>query len=217
MPYKDYDWCIDQLQKGIKATKFSFNSPKVCKEVIIKLNKSLTKISYQNQVKPADFFGMYFKFPRSFKIDKVLGFTFGPSSFTFQYLRKDILKRTEFLRFNLLEISAQLEELQGNYEPDQGVKSFEEEEELKDDYERINANPSFFHAWNCVSLHMSNATVDFVIKDKNQCFALIHVLNHLVNKVQADKVPGDCLKPFNLLNFRMKVSYEAWRKRIPIQ
>jgi hypothetical protein len=48
--YKDYNWCVELLQKGIMATKFSFNKPDSAKAVIVKLNKACTEISYSNQV-----------------------------------------------------------------------------------------------------------------------------------------------------------------------
>jgi len=78
-------------------------------------------------------------------------------------------------------------------------------------------NPNFFHPWNCITLHVNNATVDFAVKDKDHCFAMLHVLNHLVNKIPEDKTPGRCLRPFNMLNFKMKVAYESWRRRVPLQ
>lgn len=83
MLYTDYQWCVDLLQKGIEATKYSFNDPTKTKLVMIKLNKKCTSISYSNKVQAKDFFGRYFRLPRSFKIDGIKGFTFGPLSFTF--------------------------------------------------------------------------------------------------------------------------------------
>lgn len=49
-PYKDFNWCVDLLKKGIKATKISFNKPSNCKVVTIRLNSKLTHLSYAKQV-----------------------------------------------------------------------------------------------------------------------------------------------------------------------
>ena len=116
-----------------------------------------------------------------------------------------------------MEYNKNLDLLNQPYEPDSGQKSFEEVEEARLNYERIYYNNNFFHPWNCVSLHLENATVDIALKNKEHCFALLHVLNHLVNKVPEQKSPCSCLKPFNVLNFKMKVAYESWRLRVPLQ
>jgi hypothetical protein len=41
----------------------------------------------------------------------------------------------------------------------------------------------FFHPWQCISLHLVNSTVDFVVKNKDELFALIRVLNVHIYKV----------------------------------
>ena len=161
--------------------------------------------------------GKYFKFPRVFRINRINGFTFGPSSFTFQYLRKQICKKSECLRINEIEYTRNLEKFSKPYDPEDGALSFEERGEARLKYESLYNGVNFFHPWNCISLHVENATVDFAVKDKAQCFALIHVLNHLVNKIPMDKTPGDCLTPYNRLNFKMKVSFEAWILRLPLE
>jgi hypothetical protein len=120
-------------------------------------------------------------------------------------------QKSESLRIAEMELNLMETRFDKPYDKDFGKRSFEEREDMQTEYNKINSQVDFFHPWYCVSLHVYNATVDFAIKDKNQLFALLHVLNHKVNGVPRDKTPGDCLRPLKWLRFKMRISYEAWR------
>jgi hypothetical protein len=126
--------------------------------------------------------------------------------------------KSKSLRISEIEHAKSEDQFQKAYDPYFSRKSLEEREEAQMAYNKIYMQKDFFHPWNCISLHLKNATIDFTVKEKNEMFALIHVLNHLVNLVpSAAKCSGSCLRPFNWLNFKMKVSYEAWRQRLSIE
>lgn len=101
--YARHVWCCERMKKGIQATKFSFNSPCKFKVVQLKLSKDGRFLSYSDQEMRKDFFGMYFTFPRYFRLDKIKGFTYGAESYTFRYLRKLIVKKSQELRISEIE------------------------------------------------------------------------------------------------------------------
>ena len=69
------------------------------------------------------------------------------------------------------------------YDPTIAQKCYEEQEEDNQEYEKLSGRKDFFFAWECVSLMGPNSTIDFVIKDQDQLFCLLTVLNHKINKV----------------------------------
>ena len=95
------------------------------------------------------------------------------------------------------------------YDPKFNFKSKEERLEIQENYEKVHLAQDFFHDWECVSIHINNATVDFVIKDREKLFALLHVLNHTINNYKEDKTPGDCLRAFINQRNRMLLAFNA--------
>ena len=66
-----------------------------------------------------------------------------------------------------------------------------------------------FYSWECISLYFQHRTLDLVIKDQNQLFALIGYLqNHNASPiVRARKIWS-----FKLMRVKMKISYQALLK-----
>ena len=59
-------------------------------------------------------------------------------------------------------------------------------EDEKIAYSKLFKRLDFFHPWQCISLHLNNSTVDFVVKDKLEMYALINVLNVYIYKVRRE-------------------------------
>lgn len=75
-----------------------------------------------------------------------------------------------------------------------------------------------FHAWECVTIIMSNSTtVDVVVRDMQELMALIHVLHHKLHqpKKQFNEEWG-CLKTYKFLKIKMKLSYTARKQQMEI-
>ena len=195
-PYFSYDLCVERLQKGIPAVKFSFNNPRNCKPVTIKLSKDRKQLIYFKQFHSSDFFAKYFKFARAFKISKMSGFTYGPTVYTFQMLRKRMNLRAEQFRRSEMECEYESRRFDLPYNPDYSRKSFEEIEEQRENQEKFRAIAEVFQPWDCVSLHINNSTVDFAVKDKQDMFALLHVLHHTVNFMECQEKKDICIRPF---------------------
>ena len=51
-------------------------------------------------------------------------------------------------------------------------------------YKKLTQKPNYFFAWECISLCIENATVDFAIKNRDQLFALLTVLNDRLNSTK---------------------------------
>ena len=69
-----------------------------------------------------------------------------------------------------------------------------------------------FYAWQCLSLIRENGTTfDLVIRDTHKLFALIHVVHQRIYNPPSD---SGFLCFYKLLKFKMKLSYEAWNKRL---
>jgi hypothetical protein len=69
------------------------------------------------------------------------------------------------------------------YDPLFDFKPFEVIEQERELYEEMQRDKSFFYPWECLSLIANGTTIDFVVKDQAKLFALLSVLNHLINKV----------------------------------
>jgi hypothetical protein len=68
-------------------------------------------------------------------------------------------------------------------------------------YDELNKNIEFFHPWQCISLHLKNSTLDLVVKDKSELFALITILNVHLLKVPIP-LSTNCLKAYKLLRIK---------------
>jgi hypothetical protein len=91
-------------------------------------------------------------------------------------------------------------------------------EELKKQLdERFENDDSIFYSWQCVSIVMSNFTIDFVIKDQLEMLVFLHVMIHnLATRFAPSFKCCNCLKAYKVMKFRMKLSYHAWILKIPI-
>ena len=71
---------------------------------------------------------------------------------------------------------------------------------------------------------MKNYTVDFIIKQDMEMMCLIHLLVHklgggpktLESSSKASLQVDDCLRPYKFMKFRMRISYFAWLRNMPI-
>jgi hypothetical protein len=71
---------------------------------------------------------------------------------------------------------------------------------------------------------MPNFTVDFIIKNDLEMMCLIHLLLHKLGggpkdhdeKSKTNLKLDDCLRPYKFMKFRMKISYFAWLRNMPI-
>jgi formyltetrahydrofolate synthetase len=113
------------LSKGIIATKISFNQTQIVKEVQIRLSSDCTEIICCNNEQYSDFVRMYFTFPRHYKFNKIIGFSYGADSYTFQHVRNKVLKMSEELLVE--EIDFMLNEVRFSlpFNPDYNHKPFE--------------------------------------------------------------------------------------------
>lgn len=171
------------MQKGITAVKFSFNTPERQKEVIIRISKSCKDISYRDKQTSNQFVKRYFTFNKSYRLDALLGFSFGAETFTFKYLQAQMVKKSQGLRINDLEL-AYMEQILANAESRalyRAPKEMIEDQQLQ--YDQLTKKIEFFHPWQCISLHLQNSTIDLVIKDKAEMFALINILNVHLYKI----------------------------------
>lgn len=64
------------------------------------------------------------------------------------------------------------------YDPYYNQRPYEVREEEEEIYKKLHKKTDFFYSWECVSLYDIRSTVDFVVKDREQLFALLTVLNH---------------------------------------
>jgi len=70
-------------------------------------------------------------------------------------------------------------------------------------------HPSTFFSWQCVSIqHEVGITVDLVIRDRVELFALLKVLE--VHVMGADPRDPKILSKYIKLRFNNIVAYEAW-------
>ena len=68
-----------------------------------------------------------------------------------------------------------------------------------------------FHSWQCISLVRKNGTTfDLVIRNTHNLLALIHVIHQKIYH------PPDntFLCFYKLLKFKMKLSFEAWDRKL---
>ena len=93
----------------------------------------------------------------------------------------------------------------------------------------VENDDSMFYSWQCISLVIRNHTVDFVIKDELDMMSFIHVILHCMgggpdpvtpshkrDKTQKSLEADKCLTPYKWMKFRMKLSYCAWLRNMPI-
>ena len=64
-----------------------------------------------------------------------------------------------------------------------------------------------FYQWNCVSLFRKYSTLDFVIPKDEELMALLHVGGRFICKYQTEY-----LSLIRKLRFKMKLSYECWKR-----
>jgi len=69
-----------------------------------------------------------------------------------------------------------------------------------------------FYAWECVSVITKLASLDLVFKDNNSLMAFIHIAHFNSYSPKS----AEFLYVYKLQNFKIKVSYEAWKHRCSI-
>ena len=147
------------------------------------------------------------------------GFTYGPQTYTFNFLRRKIVKIAKKMQFSALEIQEKWDRFRSAYSDKHDRQLYEVLEEEAQKEEKIHMRPDFFYPWECVSFHDSTTTYDFVIKDRVKMFALLQVLNHFINKVPLRRQRQQkycCTKQFLWLRFKMRLGYEAWRQHMTV-
>ena len=79
------------------------------------------------------------------------------------------------------------------------------------DQDKKKADPSLtkdFHVWQCVSLLRSYSTLDLVVNDEGHTMALLNFLGeHFYGQ------SSSLMQVYYKMRFKMKLSYEQWRKR----
>lgn len=72
-------------------------------------------------------------------------------------------------------------------------------------------HPSTFFSWQCVSIqHEVGITIDLVVKDRAEMFALLMVLEvHIIGAEPDSKILSKYIK----LRFQNIIAFEAWSKR----
>ena len=86
---------------------------------------------------------------------------------------------------------------------------------------KLEGRRDFFYPWQCVTLLEENASIDLVVKDREECFALLTVLNYFINKspvynCQKTQRRVVQMKVYKWLRFKMRLGYEAWRQRMSV-
>ena len=75
-----------------------------------------------------------------------------------------------------------------------------------------------FYPWECLSLVTVNGTtLDFVITDSNKMMALLAILSRTIYNLEADKDFNDLMRIYLQLKFKMKLSYECYRKKVKLE
>ncbi len=60
---------------------------------------------------------------------------------------------------------------------------------------------------------INGTTLDFVITDSSKMMALLSILSRTIYKRQADKDINDIMRIYLQLKFKMKLSYECYRRK----
>lgn len=77
----------------------------------------------------------------------------------------------------------------------------------------LEKHANFFYAWECFTLSRAKSTVDFVIKDRKNLLALLHVAHHFTQSVRHRlTVDQDrlILRAYKFMRIKMKLSFAAW-------
>lgn len=91
------------LQKGIDAIKISFNKPNYKQDVVISLHGDGKSLKYVQKSTTSDFLKKYFSLPRTYNLTKMIGFSYGPKTFTFEKLQKQVVYKSRRLRMTEMQ------------------------------------------------------------------------------------------------------------------
>lgn len=193
--YANLQSCYQILENGIEAVLFDYDSNKQ-ESVTLYLDKARTMLRVEK--KKETFMSKYFLMNNNIAFKSYTGILYGGISSTFQELRPTMLRNMQIIRDSekkavdrLLNNKFPIKRVQ---KVKQGFYTLMEDDEIN--RQSFLLHPSTFFSWQCVSIqHEVGITIDLVVKDRAEMFALLMVLEvHIMGAEPDSKILSKYIK-----------------------